>query len=307
MGERRAYPRDQSKLYNIISPAQLRDLLNIKERKLIRILDRRDNYICWVDEKSKRDIQKPKPFLDIIHKRIATLLSRIETPDFLHSAIKGKSYVTNAAQHSPNFPSIKIDIRKYYPSVRAQAIFHFFCNRMKCAQDVAGILTKLLTVDGHLATGSSVSPILSYYAYEDMFQEMAALAGERGCVMTCYVDDMVFTGKGATRQLIYDMRKIARRYRLWVHKTKIFSASQPKVVTGVAVTKLGLRLPNKRQKIIREEHALLPDLSQPNERLAAVRRLASRVHEAGQVDPAWKPKATALSAHARMLVTEKQN
>src|SRR5258705_185981 len=84
-----------------------------------------------------------------------------KTPEFLHSAIKGRSYVTNASEHGPNAPTIKVDIRRFYPSIRAAAVFHFFRDHMQCAEDVAGILTKLLTVDGHLPTGSSASPILS--------------------------------------------------------------------------------------------------------------------------------------------------
>ena len=86
-----------------------------------------------------------------------------------------------------------------------------------------------------------------------MFAEIEALAVERGSEMTCYVDDMVFTGPGATRRLIYDSIQVVRRYRLWGHKTKVFKAGQPKVITGVAVTRLGGRLPNKRQKAIKEE------------------------------------------------------
>lgn len=270
-------------------------------KKIKKLSDGREIYIRWTDKKSGRDIQKPIPLADHFHRRVSRLLSRIETPDFLYSAKKGRSYISNASKHDIALPSVKIDIRKFYPSVRAQAIFHFFRDRMKCADDVAGILTKILTVDGHLATGSSVSPILSYFAYEDMFHEMHALAKERGCVMTCYVDDMVFTGKGANRQLIFDMKNIAKRFRLRVHKTKTYSAWQPKVITGVAVTKKGLRLPNKRQKIIRQQEQLLPDPSDLNNRFLAVRQLASRLHEASQVHVAWKPKAIAASTHAREL------
>lgn len=50
----------------------------------------------------KRFIQEPKPPLQQIHARIHSLLCRIETPDYLYSAIKGWSYVSNARAHLNN-------------------------------------------------------------------------------------------------------------------------------------------------------------------------------------------------------------
>ena len=259
-----------------------------------------DNYIRFTTDKG-RDVQWPKPLLRKVHKRVATLLSRIDTPAFLHSAIRGRSYVSNAGQHRADQPSVKIDIRKFFPSVRAASVFHFFRDTMLCAPDAAAILTKLLTVDGHLPTGSSVSPILSYFAYADMFAEIESLALRRDSVMTCYVDDMTFTGPGATRKLIYDVIQITRRYRLWAHKTKIFRAGQPRVITGVAVTRAGLKLPNRRQKAISDDLALLSVTKDERESLAIARRVTNRMYEAAQVDPAWRKRADAMMAHRKSL------
>lgn len=301
MVDRRAYPNNQSRLYKITSPAQLAERLFVKPEQLDLFLNAVDNYIRWTDKKTGRPIQQPKRLLDGVHKRVGVLLSRIETPDFLHSAIKGRSYISNASQHDPNQPTVKIDVRKFYPSTRAQAVFHFFRDRMICDGDVAGMLARLLTVDGHLATGSSASPILSYFAYDDMFAEIEAIAIDRCCEMTCYIDDMVFTGPGATRRLIYDIIQIVRRYRLWGHKTKIFKAGQPKVITGVAVTRVGGRLPNKRQRAINDELLLFDSSTNDNDRLKIMRRLFGRMYEAVQVDPLWTPRAEAVAAQKRGL------
>ncbi len=294
MSERRSYPRDQSPLYMVTSPSKLAEIFFLNPVQLGLLLGAEDNYIRWVDKKTGRDIQCPKPLLDKLHRRAAALLSRIDTPDFLHSAVKGRSYISNAGQHSAEEPTVKIDVRKFYPSARAQAVFHFFRDRMLCDGDVAGILARLLTVDGHLATGSSASPILSYFAYEDMFFEIEQLALSRNCKMTCYIDDMVFTGDGATRRMIYDLIRIVRRYRLWGHKTKLFYPGQPKVITGVAVTKVGARLPNRRQKTIIDDLRLLDTAVSDAQRLGILRRLHGRLYEAAHIDSSWLPKATAV-------------
>ena len=295
MSTRISYPRHQSRLYKVQSPAQLADVLLLRKSQLQLLEKAENNYIRWVDKKTGRDIQKPKPLLERVHRRAGVLMSRIETPDFLHSAVKGRSYITNAARHTSDQPTVKVDIRKFYPSVRAQAVFHFFRDRMLCTGDVAGVLTRLLTIDGHLATGSSVSPILSYFAYEDMFSEIEAVSRRRGCEMTCYVDDMVFTGPEATRGLLYEIIQVAKRYRLWGHKTKIFKAGQPKVITGVAVTMHGLRLPNRQQQAIAAERSVLKTARTDEERLTIMPSLIGRLFQAAQVDAAWKSQALQIS------------
>lgn len=301
MANRHAYPRNQSRLYKIGSRRRLASILELRKDDLRLLTASDDNYIRWNDKKTGRSIQKPKPLLEGVHDRVGRFLSRIETPEFLHSAVKGHSYITNADSHASDQPTVKTDIRRFYTSARAQAVFHFFRDRMLCADDVAGIMTHLLTVDGHLATGSSASPILSYFAYEDMFDEVMVLADRRNCVMTCYVDDVVITGPGATRRLLYDVRRIFSRYHLHGHKTQIFKAGQPKVITGVAVTRKGRKLPNRRQRKIAQELKTLKSTTNDVDTLSVSRPLMGRLYEASQIDESWLPKAQRMSKRVRDL------
>lgn len=296
-----SYPRNQSIFYKVTSPQMLADRLRVTLDELNELCAATDNYKRWTEKKTGRPIQEPKPKLDKVHKRVALLLAKIETPDYLHSAIRGRSYITNARGHSVDDGCVKIDVQKFYPSVRSQAVHHFFLDRMLCSGDVAGILTKLLTVDGHLPTGSSSSPILSYFAYEDMFDALAAMAVAKDCVMTVYVDDVVFTGVGAKRGLLYAAQKIFSSYRLTGHKTKLFRPGQPRIITGVAVTKEGMKLPNRRQKGIAEDFETFDALPNGREKLVVARRLTGRLFEATQVDPAWRAKAEIMAAERDAL------
>lgn len=296
-----SYPRNQSIFYKITSPQMLADRLRVPLDELNDLCKAKDNYKRWTDRKTGRPIQEPKPNLDKVHKRVARLLAKINTPDYLHSAIRGRSYITNASGHTVYEGCAKIDVKKFYPTVRAQAVHHFFRDRMHCTGDVAGILTKLLTVDGHLPTGSSSSPILSYFAYEDMFEALAQLAIKNDCTMTVYVDDVVFTGRGATRSLLYDARRILASFRLHGHKTKLFRPGQPRIVTGVAITRDGMKLPNKRQKGIAEDFEVFDALPIGREKLIVARRLTGRLFEASQIDPSWRPKAEVMAAERDAL------
>jgi hypothetical protein len=104
-----------------------------------------------VNEKGKaRPIQWPKRRLQSVHARIHKLLSRVAVPKYLHSAVRGKSYVSNAAAHDPKMPTIKIDVKKFFPSVARVTIFDFFVGPLKCRRDVAGlsdIAARLLCLD----------------------------------------------------------------------------------------------------------------------------------------------------------------
>jgi hypothetical protein len=300
------YPLNQSPFYKIKSPAQLADILGTNRKTMIRIASGSSNYIQFENHQG-RDIQWPKPTLRRIQKRAANLLGRIETPNFLHSAKRGRSYITNADQHSPSLPSVKVDIRKFFQSVRAPAVFHFFKDKMLCAPDVAGILARIFTLDKHLPTGGNVSPILSYFAYMDMFAEIDDLAKRSGCVMTCLMDDMAFTGSGASGSLIYEVRRILGRYRLCAHKTKVFKARQVKIITGIAITTRGRRVPNKRQKAIAQDLRDLRAAQSDEEQLTILRRATGRAYEAAQVDPAWLPRAKSIAAKRKAVEASLRN
>jgi RNA-directed DNA polymerase len=297
-GDYKPYPIHQSALYKIKSIGQLADILQTDRKTISYAISSQENYIRFQTEEG-RDVQWPKPYLRRLQKRAANLLGRIKTPDFLHSAKRGRSYITNAASHNALAPAIKVDVRKFFDSVRAQAVYHFFKDTMLCEPDVAAVLAKLFTVDSHLPTGGNVSPILSYFTYMEMFSNIDSLAKQRGCIMTCFIDDMTITGPGATGKLIHEIKSIMRCYRLWGHKTRVFQAREARVITGVAVTVQGLRLPNERQQAIKEDLVELRKPHSDDARLRILRRVAGRLHEAAQIDKRWRPRAVAISARLK--------
>jgi hypothetical protein len=236
------------------------------------------------DDKSGRFITEPLGELKRIHQRIAKLFSRIAPPKYLHSAVKKRSYKTNAQAHLGCRRAFKIDIRQYYPSVSFGAVHRFFEKNMKCSPDVATILSKLCTVAArgrtHLPTGSSVSPILSYWIHSDLFDGINALCVSEGCVMTLYVDDITVSGENANKGLIAQIKQLIHRAGLTAHKIKTFDAV-PATVTGVIVHGNRLVLPHERAKDIRELRATVRSL--PEDDIDSVlSRLVGKLNEAQQ-------------------------
>jgi RNA-directed DNA polymerase len=302
---RKSYPMSQCRLYKVTSPADLASRLGVSVKALEALAVNEGNYnIFPIEQKGKtRMVQAPKPPLQKLHARIHIFLSRIETPDYLHSAIKGRSYLSNAQAHLNEGNLIKVDVKKFFQSVPKIAVYKFFREHLRCAEHAAGLLANLLTIDGHLPTGSSSSPIISYYAFKDMFDGIDALATAHSSKMTCYVDDLAISGNRASPKLLYEVRQIIAQNGLKSHKVKYFTARRPKIVTGVVINKGQALLPNKRHLLIKQGYTALQDAATPEAKLDVLKGLTSRVHEAAQIDAAsWLPKARALQLLRKELM-----
>jgi hypothetical protein len=221
----------------------------------------------------------------------------------LHSAVKGKSYLSNARSHGTNVALVKIDVKKFFASVRRAAIFRFFFGKLKCRGDVAGLLADLLTYNARLPTGSSASPIIAYYSFKPMFDEVAALAESLQLQMTCYVDDVTLSGAAANRTVLFKIRGIIARHRLKSHKAHVFAPSQPKVVTGMCLASEGQRVPNKLHMKIKKGFDSLATAVTAEDKLKIATPLLGRLEAAGLIDPIFKARAISLRASLRRAQT----
>lgn len=289
-------------LYAVSSPKDLASRLSTPGRSVspvhLQKLSRDvGNFRLFMNKRGTgkpRPIQEPKHDLQRIHRRIHTLLARVEVPAYLHSAVRGRSYISNAAAHDPSLPTIKIDIKKFFPSVTRAAIYNFFTAQMKCRKDVAGLLGDLLSYERHLPTGSAASPIISYYAHSQMFDEIEVFAKGAGLVMTCYVDDMTFSGARATKGALFEIQQIIARHGLKSHKTRKFAANEPKVVTGVCITSAGPRVPNRLHLKIKRGFDALSVAPTVVAKGEALRPLLGRLEAAGQIEKSFRARATTV-------------
>jgi RNA-directed DNA polymerase len=202
--------------------------------------------------------------------------------------------VSNAASHDGAGSIVKIDVKKFFPSVSRAVIFNFFEGPLKCRRDVAGLLADILTYEAHLPTGGAASPIIAYYSFKEMFDEIDNLARSRDITMTCYVDDMALSGSRATKGLLREIQQIISKHGLKSHKAHKFAASKPKVVTGVCITADGARVPNKLHLKIKNGFKTLLAAETTSAKVKALSPLIGRMEAAGQIDPSFKARAKTL-------------
>ena len=90
----KAYCLTDSPLYKLSTKKRLSKILNQSTLELTALCCDAGNYSEFEDvgkNGKPRKIQKPLVKLDVIHTRIASLLSRIKVPDYLHSGKKKHS------------------------------------------------------------------------------------------------------------------------------------------------------------------------------------------------------------------------
>ncbi|MBC3907726.1 RNA-directed DNA polymerase [Undibacterium sp. NL8W] len=262
---------------------RLEEILQIELSMLDRLLAP-ENYRVWTNEKN-REIQQPIKWLAQVHKRIGNLFSKIELPDYVYSQ-KGRSYVDNARQHIGEFPLIKTDISKFYPSTTRQMVWSMFVHQFKCANDVADILADICCFkQAHLPTGSSLSGRLAFFSAQPMFEKINKNAIDSENKMTLYVDDITLSGPNATKKKISEIRQIVREHGLKTKssKTKTYPAEAVKSVTGTVIVGNEVKLPNSRHKKIAETRQAIQHASGP-EKIKLMRSLKGRIQEAMQMD-----------------------
>jgi hypothetical protein len=285
----RRHPIDQSRLYKLRSRRRLAELVGHTRDSLDAVLSMDRPYSKREMEQvrngkvKRRTIQEPRGDLRSIHADVSRLLSRIEPPGFLFCPVKRRSYVSNAAQHVKSKVVRTLDIKNYYPSTPRHRVFWFFNTIMMCSRDVSGVLAKLLTVDAALATGSTVSPILSFFAFYDMWLAIAKIAHAANCIITVYIDDITLSGDNVPDWLVWKIRKQIYSRGLRYHKERHYHGDFAEV-TGIVLRDGKMTVPNRQLKKAFDTRQLIEATSSEEEVAALTSRLRGLVVQRRQVE-----------------------
>lgn len=268
-----SYPIHQSALFKIRNKKRLADLLGVTFAEIKSFLSD-GNYHEFPLQPNKlidhpkfqrkpRPIQDPKGKLKTIQKRILHLLNRISVPDYLYSAIKGRSYIDNAMQHKDSAVTFCIDIKDFYGNIGLKQVRSFFLDTLKCSPDIAFILSSLVSYRNKarslycLPTGGPLSPILSFWTNKSMFEQLHKYATSHNLTMTVYIDDVAFSGSRISKCMQAKIRSIISAHHYEAHKFKYYGPRKWKVITGCEINNGRTRAPNKlraKMRIARKEY-----------------------------------------------------
>ncbi|MCG6202889.1 reverse transcriptase family protein [Psychromonas antarctica] len=298
----KAYSFESSSFYKLSSPNILANLLHIPLADLKKLKNSKDSYKPFVikkEGKKDRTIECPKRLLEKVHTRIASLLCRIITPDFLHSGIKGRTYITNAKSHLGKHKVLTSDLRSFYPSTSKKMIFKLFRYNFHCSVEVADLIASVATYEEHLPTGSRLSMPLALWANIEMFLEIESLAKKHSINMTIYVDDLVFSGKNLNELFSSTVNKIVLKHGHEIHsgKTVLYKSDEIKLITGVIVHNDEIFIRNCHHQNMHndlEEWKTYKNGFMVPDDLKS--RLLGRINAFAQIDPRLKDKARSILA-----------
>ncbi len=252
---KKRHPLNQSAFYKLGSRPKLARILGVSNGDLRRLAAGDALYKEFdIPKKSGngfRHVENPVRPLKLLQARMARLLARIDPPDFLFCPVKGRCYITNAATHRGNRMVQCLDLQKFFPSTTQKRVYWFFHKVMHCERSIAALLAQLACYQQHLPTGSPLSPIMAYFAYYDLWHDIAAFCKERGHVFTVYVDDVTISGQHVPERDIWEVKQMIHRVGLRYHKEKTF-VDRPAEITGVMLRSGQLAAPFRQHKKLHE-------------------------------------------------------
>ncbi|WP_205392638.1 reverse transcriptase family protein [Xanthomonas hydrangeae] len=290
-------------LYGLKGLGQLAKALQITQDELDELANLRGGYTVW--NQNGRAVQQARPALRKIHARIATLLRRVASPDYRHSGVRDRSFISNAAQHIAPHASLKLDISKFYPSTSVHHVWKFFFRKMHCARDIAAILAGLCCFERrHLPTGGVHSEVLAFYCHKDMLDSLNERVVSRGGVMTVYVDDIVVTMPGACESDLHWAQRLIARARLAMNlrKSRVINADKEKLITGVLIRRGKISAPAGQHKKVKLLHEAIGSATAGDDVTPQIRSLQGHLDHIAQIDPKFLSRAKGHRAKNRLAL-----
>lgn len=252
---KRRYALNQSPLYKLGSRSKLAKLLGVTNGELRRLAAGDALYSEFdIPKKSGsgfRHVENPIRPLKLLQAKLARMLARVEPPDFLFCPVKGRCYITNAAAHRDSRVIQCLDLEKFFPSTTQKRVYWFFHKVMRCERTIAALLAQLSCYQQHLPTGSPLSPIVAYFAYYDLWQNINEFCHKRGYTFTVYVDDVTISGERVPDRDVWEVKQMIHRVGLRYHKEKKFVGKTAEI-TGVVLRDGNLVAPFRQHKKLHE-------------------------------------------------------
>ena len=247
----------------------LRRLVNYKEMYIVR-------RVAETGKKKKvRQLAYPTDRLRRVHERLKFQLSKIKQPGYLFSPRKKRAPRDNAAYHIDQQQYLTLDLKQFYPSITGMMVKRWFMDHLGMAEDVAGLLMHLSTVDEKVSFGSPLTPVLSRLVHRPMFDAIAEICESKGLRYTVWVDDLTISGRFVPAEVLLQIREVIKEAGLKSHDIKYRYGTRPVYVTGIGIVGANLVAPNALHLRIRDEWANYHDATTDDERDCVCQQLLS--------------------------------
>ncbi|WP_345870877.1 reverse transcriptase family protein [Shewanella algae] len=137
-----------------------------------------------------------KPNLKHIHGRIRDVfLKKVDYPNYLHGSLKKRDYLTNANMHVNRKVIISEDVTNFFPSISKRVIHQTWVGVFGFSNEVAELLSELVTFKGALVQGARTSSYLCNLVLWKREADLVLEFSKKGLIYTRYVDDITVSAK----------------------------------------------------------------------------------------------------------------
>ncbi len=203
----------------------------------------------------KREIISPYPSLLHCQKWIYRhILQDRPVSASAHGFTKGRSIVTNAANHLSQKVLLKMDLENFFPSIPINWVVNYFSS-LGYSNNVAFYLSAMCCYEKKLSQGSATSPCLSNLLLAGLDERFLRLSKKYGLTYSRYADDLTFSGAYIPVKYVGIVSSIVDSYGLTVNgeKTRLHTKPGQRIVTGLSVAGEALRLPRATKRKLRQE------------------------------------------------------
>lgn len=248
---------------NLTKEERYKEFLNVEKEKserLVKIPTGEDNTkyrkIVTINQEWLKKSQKRfnKILMNImLDKKVRGVKQKSIIP-YLHSAVKQRSYHTNAQVHIGNRYVFAIDLKDFYPSVTKYKLYLFFKEKFNLSPDIAMFYSVLSTCKSddrtyRLGQGLSQSSTLAYLVNYSLFNYLYVLSKDNDIEMSIYVDDVVFSSKKKIPQSFIDrLFGIIKGNDMLIKRQKVhnYKKESVKKITGVYINGNKTRVANNK-------------------------------------------------------------
>lgn len=151
-----------------------------------------------------------------------------------------KNICTNAEKHLGCDYLLNADFDDFFHQIKTDDVAQIFReNPFQFDKYTAYTLAKICTYKGRLPMGAPTSPVLSNFYTLPLDKEISIWAKWHAVTYTRFVDDLSFSTKNTplTNEHYTEIKNISQKYHLKFgeDKTRFFSPSDTKIVTGLAL------------------------------------------------------------------------
>jgi RNA-directed DNA polymerase len=220
-------------------------ILGIPADFVCRLASRIDDNVKVVHKHKEnggyREICEPSAKLKRVQRAInKRILQQIPLPAILHGSVPQRSPKTNAEEHVGKPLILTLDIKDFYPNIHHTRILDLYLE-LGCSSEVAKLLTRLATYNGHLAQGFPTSSTLANLLLAKIAPRLEGISRHHGLKITSYQDDLTISGGYRSPKLINLIEKIFRQGGFALHrnddKRKLMPRTRRQQVTGYVVNR----------------------------------------------------------------------